>query len=93
VAAGEDEPQLVIGDFFVLGRFLRHVVLVGDLAPTAAQTIDRLEPAGRHEPGPRIRRNAVNRPPLDRGCERFLNRLLGEIEVAEETDQSGENAA
>ncbi len=30
---------------------------------------------------------------LDRRRERVLQRLLGEIEVAEETDQGGENAA
>ena len=92
MTAGEDEPQLVIRDLFILGGFLRHVLFVGDFALTAAQPIDRLEPAGRHEPGPWICGDAVNRPLLHRGRERLLKRLLGEIEVAEETDQGGENA-
>jgi hypothetical protein len=32
-------------------------------------------------------------PPLGRDCERLLGGFLGEVEVAEEADQAGEDAA
>jgi hypothetical protein len=35
----------------------------------------------------------VARPALGGNCERFLGGFLGEIEVAEEADQAGEDAA
>ena len=38
-----------------------------------------------------MRRRAFDRPALDRGRERILQRLLGEIEIAEEADQGGED--
>src|SRR2546430_1784807 len=91
--AGEDQPQLIVGDFFVLRGCLRHVVFLGDFALAATQTIDCLEPAGRHKPRSRIGRNALGRPLLDGRRERLLQRLLGEIEVAEETNQGGDHAA
>ena len=52
-----------------------------------------LEAAGGDEPGARVRGNAVARPLLDRGRERVVHRLLGEIEIAEQADQGGEHAA
>lgn len=38
-------------------------------------------------------RHSLHRPLLERRRERILQRLLGEIEIAEETDQRGEDAA
>ncbi len=95
MAAGEDQPQPVVGDVVVFGvaELLGSVRLIRDFAAAFAQAIDRFESPGRNEPGARIRRGAVDRPALDRGRERVLERLLGEIEIAEEADQSGENAA
>ena len=58
----------------------------------APQRVDRLEAAGRDEPRARIRRDAVARPLLERRGERVVQRLLGEIEVAEEADERGEHA-
>ena len=37
--------------------------------------------------------HAVARPLLERGRERVVQRLLGEVEVAEQADQRGEHAA
>ena len=55
--------------------------------------VDRLEAAGRDEPGARIGGHAVARPLLERGGEGVVQRLLGEVEVAEQADQGGEDAA
>jgi len=95
VTAREDQAQAVIHDVVVLylGSLLRYVVLTGDFAATFAQPVDRTEPSRRNQPGPRARRHAFSRPALDRRRERILKRFLGEIEVAEEADQGGENAA
>ncbi len=53
----------------------------------ATQCIDRLEATGRHQPGPRIGRQALARPLLQRGPEGLVQRFLGEVEVAEQADQ------
>jgi hypothetical protein len=39
-----------------------------------------------------VGRHAVAGPALGRDCERLLSGLLGEVEVAEEADQVGEDA-
>jgi hypothetical protein len=41
----------------------------------------------RHDPGERIARNAVARPPLDRDRERVLDGVLGQVPVADGADQ------
>ena len=58
-----------------------------------AQAVDGLEAAGRDEPRAGIGGHAVARPLLDGGREGLVKRLLGQIEVAEEADQGGEDAA
>ncbi len=102
VAAGEDQPQAVVFD--VLALPLRGLVRVGveplgeipqrRVEPGApAQAVDGLEAAGRDEPRAGVGRCAVPRPLLDRGCEGLVERLLGQVEVAEEADEGGEHAA
>src|SRR6267143_321048 len=95
VAAGEDEAQPVVGDGVILGfcKLLRHVYLIADLATALAHPVDRLESARRNQPRARVRRCPFDRPALERRRERILKRLLGEIEVAEQADQGGEDAA
>jgi len=95
VTAGEDQAQAVIHDVVVLdlGSLLRNVVLTGDFPASLAQPVDRAEASRGNQPGPRAGRHALYRPALDCRRERILKRLLGEIEVAEEADQRGENAA
>src|SRR6202012_5863840 len=60
--------------------------------PLASDPIDR--PVARSDGQPRagVGRDAVPRPALRRDCERVLGGLLGEVEIAEETDQRGEHA-
>src|SRR5437773_6351158 len=95
VTAGENEAKAVIYHVVVLdlGSLLRYIEFTGGFGPALAQPADRTEASRRNQPGPRAGRYAFYRPALDRRRERILKRLLGEIEVAEETNQSGQNAA
>ena len=49
------------------------------------------KPARRDQPGARVPRDAGTGPLLDRGRECVVQRLLGEIEIAEEADQRGQD--
>ena len=55
--------------------------------------VNRLEAPRGHKPGARVGGNAALRPLLEGGDERIVQRLLGEIEITEETDEGGEHAA
>ena len=101
VAAGEHQPQAVVGDRrgFLLVRRRRCVALgeerqsldaIGD-GTRAAQAIDRLAPRGGGDPGARVRRDAVAGPRRHRGGERVLQGVLGQADVADVADQSGED--
>ena len=103
MAAGEDEAQPVVLEALVVlvggvgGRLV--VEPGGELAEqavepgTSPEPIDRLEAAGRDEPGARVGRRPVPGPALDRGHEGVLEGLLGEVEVAQQADQGGQDLA
>ena len=101
MAAGEDEPQAIVLDAFAVpwsGLVDDGIHLLGDILhrvePRAsAYAVDGLEATRRYQPRARIRRDAVARPLLERRAESIVQRLLGEIEVAEQPDQRGEDAA
>ena len=59
----------------------------------AADPVDRAVARGGHEPRSRVRRHPLAGPALRSGRERLLGGFLGEVEVAEEADQGGEDAA
>jgi hypothetical protein len=59
----------------------------------AAERVDGLEAAGGDQPGPGIPGNAFLGPALHRRGERFLHCFLGQIEVAEQADESREHSA
>jgi hypothetical protein len=97
VAAGEDEPEAVVGDAVLVElRLVRPLRVLVELCrdrrerrvePRATtEPVDRLEPPGRDEPRARVRRQAFGRPLLQRRGERIVQRLLGEVEVPEEAD-------
>ena len=98
MAAREDELEPLVRDrrlVHVVLHGLRHVEqagLRGERA-IAADAVDRAVARGRHQPGARVGRRAVARPALGGDRERLLGGLLGEVEVAEEADQGGEDAA
>ena len=101
MAAGENQPQPVVLDVLAVelcGIIGEGVDLLGDIVervePGApADAVDGLEAAGRNQPRPRIGGHAIARPLLERGAESVVQRLFGEVEVAEQADQRGEDAA
>ena len=101
MTAGEDEAQPIVSHRVVL-RFplallerlqRRQLVDFFGEAGATPQAIDRLVPSRLNEPSAGIVRQLSRRPLLESGGERFLNHLLGEVEIAEEADQSGEDAS
>ena len=101
MAAGEDQLEPLVRErllvhllhllFHGLGH-LEQARLLGECA-LAAQAVDRAVAGGDRQPRARIGRRAVARPALCSSRERLLRGILGEIEVAEEADQAGEDAA
>ena len=98
VATGEDEPNRSSctgpSSSSGLGRWLfGHLREELTFTRFAAQPIERSVPRGRRDPGAGIGRHAIRRPPAQRNPERFLDRILGDIDVAEGTDQRGDRPA
>jgi hypothetical protein len=99
VAAREEKLEALVGD-----RCLVHVRLLyglrdfeqlslrgaGAVAPDA---VDGPVARRRDEPGARVVGRPVARPPRGRDRERLLGGFLGEVEVAEEADQGGEDTS
>ena len=100
MAAGEHEPQEVVGDVVDLERArlggerdleLAHEFLLLALERrTAPQRVDRAVLGGGHQPGARVVRDARLRPGLQRGDERVLREVLGEAHVAHDPRQPGD---
>ena len=93
VAAREDQPQPVVlhgpdrfGWFVALveERRLGVSVMAGCLTP---EPVDGTVAGRRRDPRTGVRRQSGLRPPLRRHDERLLDRLFGDVDVAEETDQ------
>jgi hypothetical protein len=66
-----------------------HLRRQRSIAPDA---VDRTVASGGREPRARVGGRALAGPALGGGRERLLRGLLGEVEVAEEADQAGEQA-
>ena len=98
MAAREDELQSLVRD-----RRLVHVVLHGFRhveqaglrreRAIAADAVDRAVARRGHQPGAWIGWSPVAGPALGGDRERLLGGFLGELEVAEEADQVGENTS
>ncbi len=93
VTAGEDQPQAFVGD---LAHLVAQSLQMGELAkgvgafpqpPFSPQAVDRAVPGGRGDPRPRVVRQALGRPALQRHREGVLHRLLGQVEVTEHADE------
>jgi hypothetical protein len=101
VAAGKDQTQPVVlqagalRDIRVFGLMIQPV---GELrerrveAGAAAKGVDGLEAADRDEPGAGVVRHPALGPLLQRRREGVVQRVLGEVEVAQQADQGGEDA-
>jgi hypothetical protein len=98
MAAGEDQPQPVIADKARFGHreFLRPVQTLHRGQPfgairdrlVAASSVDCAPPGGHRDPRCWIVRDAIAPPGRQRGLERVLNGVLGDLEVADVPDQS-----
>ena len=104
MAAGEDQAQPVVDDHAPVVVHRRLLLVLGleghqlgqplgavGHRPVPAQAIDRAPPRGGRDPCPRIGRDAVAPPHRDRGLERVLHRVLGQLEVAGLPDQRGQH--
>ena len=103
MAAGEDQAKPVVREAAVAPE--AHVVLLsstlgegalelGELQRLAARPPDPVQrpiPGRGRDPGPGVPRHAVPRPRLEGGDERVGDRLLGEVEVAEDPDERGQD--
>src|SRR6266536_460189 len=97
MAAREDELESLVRD-----RRLVHLVLRGRRQveqpelrgerSIAADAVDRAVAGGGHQPRSRAGGHPRAGPAVGRDRERLLGGFLGEVEVAEEADQAGEDA-
>jgi len=76
----------------VVGRKHCHVREQLAAAGLAAQTVDREIARGRRDPAARVGWQPVAGPPAQRDRVRLLDRVLGELDVAEHADHDGERA-
>jgi hypothetical protein len=98
MAAREDELEPLVRDRRLVHGVLhgfRHVEQAGlrRQRAIAADAVDRAVARGGHQPGARVGGRPVAGPALGGDRERLLGGFLGEVEVAEEADQAGEDAA
>ena len=99
MTAGKYQAQAVVLDFIAVrrhafvGNAFRDLVIERCEAHAAPYRINRFETLCRHQPGARIGRHTLNRPLLERRAKCFVQRFFGDIEVAEQADQRGENTA
>ena len=99
MAACEDQLEALVLDRRIVVEFvhrrLRNLEQSSLLSqcPLPADAVDGSVMGTRVQPGAGVARNAIAGPPFGGDRECLLSGLLGEIEVAEETDQRGEHPA
>jgi hypothetical protein len=102
MAAGEDQPQHVVIEnarirrIVARGRIefelMRERLLLATERDVAADAIDRLVAPDTDQPRAGIMRRLFLGPTLQRDRKGVLQRVLGEIEIADEADQRGERS-
>ncbi len=102
MAAGEDQPEAIVGD---LARVVIRLFHGGDRSGlglrfqfllelgAAADAVDGLVPRGLDDPGAGRVGDAGDPPLVERGCKGFLRSLFGQVEVAKKPDQRGDDPA
>ena len=107
VAAREDEPQSVVWDRHrvlrgrglerrqsrIDRRLARQLLGLLDQPLPPAEPIDRPVPGRRRDPGTRVVGNTADRPCLERGDERVLDRFLRKVEVAGDANERRDRTA
>src|SRR5581483_8421738 len=96
MTAGEDQLEALVGNrrLLVLRELLgsgQELRLAGERL-VAADAVDRAVARRRDDPGSRVGREAVSRPPFGGAKERLLYRVLGEIEIAEDAAEDRDRA-
>ena len=95
MAAGEDEAEpVILHRPFLLSRCVlgcedQSLTLEGATSRLAAQVIDGPISRGRRDPATRVRRQSLDGPLSKSEGERLLDRVLGDVDVAEDADQCG----
>jgi hypothetical protein len=74
------------------GKRPELILLLGQPA-LPPEPVDRLVAGGGGDPGPRVVRDPALGPHLHRDDEGLLDRLLSQVEVAEDADQGGDRPA
>src|SRR6516162_3022101 len=96
MAAREDQAETVVFDVLIVSRRVgsrdlfepaSHVSQRRALPSATTNCIDGLESARRNEPTPGIGGHSLTRPLLKSRRGRRLQPLLGQVEVAEQTNQ------
>src|SRR5437588_4825204 len=92
MAAGEDQTQAIVPHGSVVLGLLaemkqRRLSMAIGARRFTPQAVDRAIAGGHDDPARRARGQAGLRPALCRGGEGVLNRVLGEVDVAESADQ------
>jgi hypothetical protein len=95
--SSEDEFQALVQERGGVHRCLRPIpgnqqAELRREHPLTADAVRRVIASRRHQPGARVAGDAVARPPVGGDGERLLRGFLGEVEVAEEADQGGQDA-
>src|SRR5207248_514712 len=102
VTTGEDEAQPIVMHgsrlhvgfgVVVRGRDRRYLPEQLSFARLTPQTIDGPLAGGGRDPATGIGRQAIRRPPAQRDGERLLDRVFGNVDVAENADQGGDRPA
>jgi hypothetical protein len=104
MAAGEQQPQPVVGDAARVGfpgrasvraPLTRHGELpqLGGFDVAPAEPVDGPVPGRGHDPRPGPVRHPVGRPAGERLRERLLRAFLGEVPVSGHPDQGGDDLA
>src|SRR5262245_57861452 len=101
MAAGEDQAESIVFDALVIRprgridehrlRFLAHVVERIEASPSACR-VNRLEATSRYEPRAGVGRHTVARPLLEGRSKCVVQRFLGGVKVAEQSNQRREHA-
>ncbi len=96
MAAREDQLESLVrqGRLLVVGELLgaRQQLGLAHQGALAADPVDGAVARCGDEPAGRVVRGPVAGPSLEGRRERVLERVLGEVEVAEDADQSGQDA-
>ena len=87
MAAGEDEPEAVVGLARRLGQGGEQLQLL-PVSRLPADPVEALAPRRRQQPGAGAIGDSLPRPVLQGLDQRLRDELLGQVEVAEVADQA-----